>query len=82
MAGMVNDSQLAAVNGVTDILPHAGLDRGTWDVISTSLGGVPNVVVFTFMPKETLDVAVAAARTTPTDTSEARALTPVLVVEP
>ena len=73
MAGMLNDSQLAAVNDVTDVLPHAGLDRGTWDVISTSLGGVPNVVVFAFMPKETLDVAVAAARMAPTGASEARA---------
>ena len=33
MASMLNDSQLAAVNDVTDLLPHAGLDRGTWDVI-------------------------------------------------
>ena len=69
------------VNDVTDLLPHAGLDRGTWDVISTPLGGVPNVVVFAFMPKETLDVAVAAARITPTGASEACALTPVEVVQ-
>ena len=48
MTGMLNDSQLAAVNDVTDLLPHACLDRGTWDVTSTPLGGVPNVVVFAF----------------------------------
>ena len=47
MAGMLHDSQLAAVNDVTD-LPQAGLDRGKWNVISTSLGGVPNVVVLCF----------------------------------
>ena len=81
MAGMLNDSQLTAVNDVIDLLPHAGLDRGTWDVISTTLGGVPNVVVVAFMPKETLDVAVAAARITPTGASEARALTLVEAVQ-
>ena len=73
--------QLAAVNDVTDLLPHAGLDRGRWNVVGTSLGGVPNVVVFSFMPKETLDVAVAAACITPTEASEARALTPVEAVQ-
>ena len=81
MAGMLNDCQLATVNDVADLLPHAGLHCGTWDVISTSLGGVPNVVVLAFMPKETLDVAVAAARITPTGASEVRALTLVEEVQ-
>ena len=53
MAGMLNDSQLAAVNDVTDLLPHAG----TWGVVSTSYGGDPNVAVFAFVPKDTVDVA-------------------------
>ena len=48
---------------------------------STSLGGVPNIVVFAFMPKETLGVAVATARIAPTGASEARALTPVEAVQ-
>ena len=74
MAGVLNECRLTALNDVTDLLPHAGLECGTWDVISSSLGGVPNVVVFAFMRKETLDVAVAAARITPTGRSDARAL--------
>ena len=68
MAGMLNESQLVAVSG-------------TWDVISTSLGGVPNVVVFAFMRQERLDVAVAAARIAPTGASEARGLTAVEAVQ-
>ena len=50
-------------------------------MISTSVGGVPSVVVIAFMPKEALDVAVPATLITRTGASEARALTLVEVVQ-
>ena len=63
------------------LLVRRGWYAQTRDVISTSLGSVLNVVVFAFMLKATLDVAVAAARITPTGAPEARAWTLVEVVQ-
>ena len=75
-------AELANLDSIDAVRQWAGLSPGVWDVVSRSLGTVPNLRVLASMPYEPLDLAVRGARIPSTaPATEPRELTIVEAIQ-